>query len=66
MEKIYKTKFTKEIKIETPKEAAYVLTHFCDYCTKDSISKFHCSGHDASICEQEKNKIIKDCQQPTI
>ena len=55
----YKSVFV-EIEVNSHKEAFEVLTHFCDYCIKGSIERFHCSGYHASICEETKKKIRKD------
>lgn len=41
-------------------EAIYVIDHFCDYCNKDSIAKFHCSYTDSKECEEIKQKIVKE------
>ena len=58
--RIYKSSFTEEIIIDTPQEAYNILTHFCDYCQKDSIGRFHCPYVDAKECEATKNEIKKD------
>ena len=55
----YKSPFTKEIIINNSKEAKDVIMTFCDFCLKDSIGQFHCSGADALLCQDVKNKIAK-------
>lgn len=58
--KKYKSRFTEEIYINTRQKAFTVLTHFCDYCQKDFIGRFHCPYVDAKDCETTKNEILND------
>lgn len=56
----YSSPFTEEIYINSSQKAFIVLTHFCDYCKKDAVDRYHCSGYHASMCEKIKNEIRKD------
>lgn len=59
--KTYQSKFTIPVTISSKEEAANALRTFCrDLCDKDAISKFHCSGHDTSICQTTREEIIRD------
>lgn len=57
---VYKTKFTKNIEINSKKDAYYVILHFCDNCLKSASSRFHCPYCDSIICDKEKEKIVTD------
>ena len=41
-------------------DIAHKLTHWCDYCHKDAISRYHCSGADAEKCEEEKKRLTQE------
>ena len=56
----YKSPFTTEISISSPKDAYDTITHFCNYCTKDAISQYHCPACDAKFCEDTKMQIAED------
>lgn len=58
--KKYKSRFTEEIYISTRQKAFTVLTHFCDYCQKDSIGQFHCPYVDSKECQTTKDEILND------
>ena len=56
----YKSPFTKEIIITNKNEARQAVVRFCDYCLKDAVGQFHCSGKDAAICQAVKDQILMD------
>ncbi len=58
--KTYASPFTRDIEIFSPKDAIYVIHHFCEYCNKGAIDAFHCAGVDSMKCEAVKEQIIKD------
>ena len=58
--KEYNHPFGEKLVVSTPEEAVQVITHFCDYCKKDGISRFHCAGRDSLLCEKVKEDIVKD------
>ena len=58
--KTYQSPFTDPIMVDNQKRAFYVLTHFCDYCHKDSVGRYHCSWASAKLCEETKDQIRKD------
>ncbi len=63
---IYQSPFTEKIEVNTPKEARNAIFQMCTgYCKKDAISKFHCSCHDAALCNAVKDKIINDFSTKT-
>ena len=58
---VYESPFTEPIEINTPKEARDAIFQMCTwYCKKDAISQYHCSGRDAAICNELKEKIAND------
>lgn len=56
----YHSIFTKDIYVNSRRDAYKAIMRFCDYCKKDSIEQYHCSGYHASICQKVKDQIQQD------
>ena len=62
----YQSPFTEKIEVNTPEEARNAILQMCAWhCKKDAISKFHCSGRDAALCNAVKDKIVNDFSAKT-
>lgn len=62
----YQSPFTEKIEVNTPEEARNAIMQMCTwYCKKDAISKFHCAGCDAALCNAVKHKIANDFSTKT-
>ena len=56
----YHSIFTEDIYVNSRQDAYKAIMRFCDYCKKDSIEQYHCSGYHASICQKVKDQIRQD------
>ena len=37
-----------------------LVGHLCDFCKKDAIERYHCSGTDSHKCSEQFKKVLKN------